>query len=90
MTFKDVKKRVGIDQKVQQQTSLFYRLDNRPFWVRNAEEHKTEDIRTNGDYWFNQIIGSSAANRMRKHVEIKCSFGMVLADHKYSRVSYSV
>jgi hypothetical protein len=32
-------------------------LDHKPFWIWNVEEHKQEDIRTNGDCCFNHIIG---------------------------------
>jgi hypothetical protein len=32
-------------------------LLNRPFWIWNAEEHKKEDIKTNGNCCFNHIIG---------------------------------
>jgi hypothetical protein len=42
MTFKELKKRVSIDQKVELQTRLFDRLDNRPFWIWNAEEHRAD------------------------------------------------
>ena len=30
---------------------------NKPFWTWNIEEHKQEDIKTNGNYCFNHIIG---------------------------------
>jgi hypothetical protein len=32
-------------------------LLNKPFWIWNIEEHKLEDIRTDGDCCFNHIIG---------------------------------
>jgi hypothetical protein len=32
-------------------------LQNKPFWIWNVEEHKQEDIKTNGDCCFNHIIG---------------------------------
>jgi len=47
--FKDLKKRVNINQETQQQTQFFERLDNRPFWIWNAEAHRAADIRINGD-----------------------------------------
>ena len=55
MTFKDLKKRVSLG--VQQQSKLFERLHNKPFWIWNIEEHKQEDIKTNGDCCFNHVIG---------------------------------
>ena len=56
MTFKDLKKRVSLET-VRQQSSLFQRLQGKPFWIWDTEEHKQEDIRTNGDCCFNHIIG---------------------------------
>jgi hypothetical protein len=32
-------------------------LHNKPFWIWNIEEHKQEDIKTNGDCCFNHLIG---------------------------------
>jgi hypothetical protein len=56
LTFKDLKKRVSLEI-TQQQTKLFGRLLNKPFWIWNIEEHKREDVLTNGDCCFNHIIG---------------------------------
>ena len=56
MTFKDLKKRISL-QLPQQQSKFFGRLQNKPFWMWNIEEHKQEDIRTDGDCCFNHIIG---------------------------------
>ncbi|MDQ3903754.1 MAG: DEAD/DEAH box helicase family protein [Thermoproteota archaeon] len=58
MTFKDLKKRVSLEATTQQQQSkLFERAHNKPFWIWNIEEHKQVDIRTDGDCCFNHIIG---------------------------------
>jgi hypothetical protein len=56
VTFKDLKKRVSLEV-AQQQSRLFERLQNKPFWIWNIEEHKQQDINTNGDCCFNHIIG---------------------------------
>jgi terminase large subunit-like protein len=56
VTFKDLKKRVSLETTTQQYR-LFERLHNKPFWIWNIEEHKQEDIRTDGDCCFNHIIG---------------------------------
>jgi hypothetical protein len=56
VTFKDLKKRVTLEAP-QQQCRLFDRLQNKPFWIWNVEEHKQEDINTDGDCCFNHIIG---------------------------------
>ena len=57
MTFKDLKKRVSLETAAQQQYKLFGRLQNKLFWIWNVEEHKREDVMTNGDCCFNNIIG---------------------------------
>ena len=56
MTFKDLKKRVSLEIS-QLKPILFNRLQNKPFWIWNIEEHKREYIKTNGDCCFNHIIG---------------------------------
>ncbi|MFL6382433.1 MAG: hypothetical protein ACJ72S_14250 [Nitrososphaeraceae archaeon] len=53
MTFKDLKKRVTLE--VAQESKALKGLRNKPFWIWN--EHKLEDIKTNGDCCFNHIIG---------------------------------
>jgi hypothetical protein len=59
MTFKDLKKRIisSSSNQQQQQTQSFDKLQNKPFWIWNVEEHKLEDIRTKGYCCFNHIIG---------------------------------
>jgi hypothetical protein len=57
VTFKDLKKRVCLETLAQQQFRLFERLQDKPFWIWNVEEHKQEDIITNGYCCFNHIIG---------------------------------
>jgi hypothetical protein len=56
VTFKDLKKRVTLEL-TQQQSKLSERLYNKPFWIWNVEQHKLEDIKTDGDCCFNHIIG---------------------------------
>jgi hypothetical protein len=56
VTFKDLKKRVSLAETTQGSKTL-ERLRNKPFWIWNIEEHKQQDIRTNGDCCFNHIIG---------------------------------
>jgi hypothetical protein len=57
LTFKDLKKIVSLKATTQQQSKLFERLHNKPFWIWNIQEHRQEDIRTNRDCCFNHIIG---------------------------------
>jgi hypothetical protein len=55
LTFKDLKKRLSLE--IAQQSRLFERIQNKPFWIRAKEQHKLEDIRTDGDCCFNHNIG---------------------------------
>jgi hypothetical protein len=55
LTFKELKKRVTTEI-TQQQSKLSERLLNKPFWVWDKQQHKQEDIKTNGDCCFNHII----------------------------------
>ena len=65
MTFKDLRERVTLEA-AQQQSRLFVILRNKPFWIWNTEEHKQEDIKTNGDCCFNHIIGLPQKNGIDK------------------------
>jgi hypothetical protein len=56
VTFKDLKKRVTLEA-AQHRSKLSERFLNKPFWIWNIEQHKQEDVRTNGDCCFNHIIG---------------------------------
>ena len=47
MTFKDLKRRVTIET-AQQQYRLTEKLQNKPFWIGDKQEHKLEDIKTKG------------------------------------------
>jgi hypothetical protein len=59
IVFKDLQKLVSHSQREANTTSkeLFQRLQGKPFWIWNIDEHKQEDIKTNGDCCFNRIIG---------------------------------
>jgi hypothetical protein len=60
IVFKDLQKLVSYSQQQQQKENtrkeLFQRLQNKPFWIWDIEEHKLEDIETNGEYCFNHIV----------------------------------
>jgi hypothetical protein len=56
LTFKDLRKTVTL-KSAQEQCRLFDRLQNKPFWIWDIDEHKQEDIRTDGECCFNHIIG---------------------------------
>jgi hypothetical protein len=55
--FKDLQKLVSQQQHENTRKELFRRLQGKPFWIWNIEEHKQEDIRTDGDCCFNHMIG---------------------------------
>ena len=67
MTFKDLKKRVSLET-TQQQPILFERLQDRPFWIWEQQQHKLEDIRTKGDCCFNHIIGLPTKEGKKKAI----------------------
>jgi hypothetical protein len=56
VTFKELKKKVVLEATTQQQTKLFERLLNKPFWIWNIEDHRQQDIETKGDCCFNHIF----------------------------------
>jgi hypothetical protein len=61
IVFKDLQKLVSHSQHQLQKENtskeLFQRLQDKPFWIWDKQQHKQEDIRTNGDCCFNHIIG---------------------------------
>jgi hypothetical protein len=57
IVFKDLQKLVSAQQKENTREELFQRLQDKPFWIWNVEQHKQEDVRTDGDCCFNHIIG---------------------------------
>ena len=55
--FKDLQKLVSAQQRESTRKELFERLRYKPFWVWDKQQHKLEDIRTDGNCCFNHIIG---------------------------------
>jgi hypothetical protein len=69
MTFKDLNKRINsCSNQQQQQTHSFDKLQNKPFWIWNIEEHKLEDVRTKGECCFNHIIGLPTKEGLEKPI----------------------
>ncbi|MFL6398543.1 MAG: hypothetical protein ACJ72J_03045, partial [Nitrososphaeraceae archaeon] len=66
MVFKDLQKLVSQSQQENTAKELFERLQGKPFWMWNIEQHKHEDIRTNGDCCFNHIIGLPTKEGLEK------------------------
>jgi hypothetical protein len=66
VTFKNLKKRIVSETAIQQQSRLFEKLLNKPFWIWDKQQHKQEDIRTDGDCCFNHIIGLPTKEGMEK------------------------
>jgi hypothetical protein len=79
LTFKDLKKIVSLGATTQQQYRLTGRLHNKPFWIWNTEEHKREDIRTDGECCFNHIIGSPTKEGEKKQSLIMKNYCMMLS-----------
>jgi hypothetical protein len=57
IVFKDLRKLVSNSQQENTRKELFQRLQDKPFWIWDKQQHKLEDIRTDGDCCFNHIIG---------------------------------
>jgi hypothetical protein len=58
--FKDLQKLVSAQQQQRRENTtreLFQRLQGKPFWIWNIEEHRKADCQTDGDCCFNHIIG---------------------------------
>ena len=62
MTFK------AQSQSSSKQFQLIERLRDKPFWIWNKEEHKQQDIKTNGDCCFNHIIGLPSKEKAEKPI----------------------
>jgi hypothetical protein len=62
-----IRKRI-ISSSNQQQTQSFDKLQNKPFWIWNIEEHKLEDIKTKGECCFNHIIGLPTKEGLEKPI----------------------
>ncbi|HJT49866.1 MAG TPA: hypothetical protein VJ729_16925 [Nitrososphaeraceae archaeon] len=57
MVFKDLQKLVSKQQQESTHSELFTRLQDKPFWIWNIEEHKQQHAITDGECCFNHIIG---------------------------------
>jgi hypothetical protein len=57
VVFKDLQKLVSQSQRQNTRKELFQRLQGKPFWIWDKQQHKQEDARTDGDCCFNHIIG---------------------------------
>ena len=67
MTFKDLQRILqGTSVQLEQQTRLFNTLNGKEFWIWNSEQHRLEDIKTNGDCCFNHIIRLPKKNGIEK------------------------
>jgi hypothetical protein len=55
--FKDLHKLVSQQQRDSTRKALYQRLQDKPFWIWDIEQHKQEYARTGGECCFNHIIG---------------------------------
>ena len=67
MTFKDLQRLVQ-SQSGLEQSQLFQRLRNKPFWIWDQAKHKQEDIKTKGACCFNHIIGLPRKDGIEKSI----------------------
>ena len=68
MTFKELKKRISLEQSSQQRTNLFDILYSKPFWIWDKDMHKMKDIKTKGNCCFNHIVGLPQKNGIEKPI----------------------
>jgi len=66
IVFKDLQKLVSKQQAEGTRKELFTRLQGKPFWIWDKEQHKQQDINTNGICCFNHIIGLPQKNDVDK------------------------
>jgi hypothetical protein len=57
IVFKYLQKLVSHSQQENTRKELFQRLKDKPLWIWDKQQHKLEDIRTDGDCCFNHIVG---------------------------------
>ena len=67
MTFKDLQKLIHSQQN-SEQIKLLEMLRNKPFWIWDQQQHRLEDIKTNGYCCFNHIIGLPTKERLEKPI----------------------
>jgi hypothetical protein len=70
VVFKDLHKLASRSQQENTRKELFARLQDKPFWVWDKQQHKQEDIRTDGECCFNHIIGLPQKDGLDKHCMI--------------------
>ena len=67
--FKDLQKLVRqLQQEHNSSNDVFEKLRDKPFWIWNIEEHKQQDIDTNGDCCFNHIVGLPTKGSIEKPI----------------------
>jgi hypothetical protein len=68
IVFKDLQKLVSNSQREATDKDLFQRLQGKSFWIWDKQQHKLEDIKTNGDCCFNHIIGLPTKEGIEKAI----------------------
>ena len=68
IVFKDLQKLVSQSRRKHTTKELFERLQGKPFWIWDKQQHKLEDIRTDGDCCFNHIIGLPIKETIEKPI----------------------
>ena len=58
IVFKDLQKLVSHSQReLNDNNNEFQKLRDKPFWIWDKQQHKLEDIRTDGDCCMNHVPG---------------------------------
>jgi hypothetical protein len=63
-----------------QQFTFFGRLNNKPFWIWNIQEHKQKDIKTDGNCCFNHIIDLPSKDTVEKPLTHLATFSLTFKD----------
>jgi Terminase RNaseH-like domain len=69
VVFKDLQKLVHQHSQQQEKSKeLFQRLQGKPFWIWDKQQHKLEDIKADGHCCFNHIIGLPTKEGVQKAI----------------------
>ena len=68
VAFKDLHNLVSHSQQEQTTNQVFQRLQGKPFWIWDKQQHKQEDAKTEGDCCFNHIIRLPTKEGMEKAI----------------------
>jgi hypothetical protein len=65
VTFRDLQRLVQ-SHSGPEQSQLLQKLNDKPFWIWDKQQHRQEDIKTKGECCFNHIIGLPKKDNVEK------------------------